>query len=236
MNAAELLVPRDSFDGALADRVAPPLKEISEWSTSDRLAKEKLMLGYYVSGHPLDRYRDEMESFASFKTLDLQNAADGREVTVGGIIGALKSMTDKKGNLMAFVTLEDFSGSVEIILFSDCYEKHREAAQIDQMVLVTGRLSTREGEAPKIIASELLPLSKLTERFNCQLVIKISMDCTDKSIDEALALLEQFDGKVPVLLAARQNGSEVYIRSRKYTMNRLKELLGESGAYLRPLK
>jgi DNA polymerase-3 subunit alpha len=242
---AETSATHDLFavDGELADRVAPALKEIAEWTTSDRLAKEKQMLGYYVSGHPLDRYRDELESFASFKTSDLHNAADGREVTVGGIIGALKSMTDKKGNLMAFATLEDFSGSVELILFSDCYEKNRKPAQVDQMVLVTGRVSTREGEAPKIIASELIPLSKLTERFNCQLVIKIDADCSDKAIDEALATLEQFEGSAPVLLAARQNGSEVYIRSNKYAvtpdaqlMNRLKELLGESGVYLRPLK
>ncbi|MDH3936991.1 MAG: DNA polymerase III subunit alpha, partial [candidate division Zixibacteria bacterium] len=242
---AENSATHDLFavDGALADRVAPPLKDLAEWSTSDRLAKEKQMLGYYVSGHPLDRYRDELDSFASFKTIDLHNAADGREVTVGGIIGVLKSMTDKKGNLMAFATLEDFSGSVELIIFSDCFEKHRESAQVDQMVLVTGRVSTREGEAPKIIASELIGLSKLTERFNCQLVIKIGVDCSDKAIDEALAMLEQNKGKAPVLLAARQNGSEVYIRSNKYTvtpdaqlMNRLKELLGESGAYLRPLK
>ncbi len=232
-----------AVDGALSDRVAPALKDIPEWSTSDRLAKEKQMLGYYVSGHPLDRYRDELDSFASFKTSELHKATDGREVTVGGIIGALKSMTDKKGNLMAFVTLEDFSGSVELILFSDCYEKYRETARIDNMVLVTGRVSTREGEAPKIIASELTGLSSLTERFSCQLVIKIDADCSDKAIDEALATLERFRGNSPVLLAARQNGSEVYIRSNKYSVNpdsqlinQLKELLGESGAYLRPLK
>jgi DNA polymerase-3 subunit alpha len=209
----------------------------------EKLAKEKGTLGFYVSGHPLDKYRDELNCFATFRAAELQSAADGREVTVGGIIAAVKSMVDKKGNLMAFVTLEDFTGSVELILFSDCYEKSREATQVDRMVLVTGRVSTREGEAPKIICSDVAPLEELTERFDCQLVIKIDVDCSDKTLDKALAILKKFEGGTPVLLAARQNGSEVYIRSRKYTvkpdfrlLDRLKELLGESGAYLRPLK
>ncbi len=232
-----------AVDGSVADRVAPPLPQTAEWSTGEKLAKEKGTLGFYVSGHPLDKYRDELNSFATFRAAELQSAADGREVTVGGIVAAVKSMVDKKGNLMAFVTIEDFTGSVELILFSDCYEKSREAIQVDQMVLVTGRVSTREGEAPKIICSDVAPLEELTERFDCQLVIKIDVDCSDKTLDKALAILKEFEGGTPVLLAARQNGSEVYIRSRKYTvkpdfrlLDRLKELLGESGAYLRPLK
>jgi hypothetical protein len=110
------------------------------------------------------------------------------------------------------------------------------------MVLITGRVSTREGEAAKVIGSEVLPLDKLTERFNCQLVIKIDADCSDNTIDRALTSLENSRGNTPVLLAARENGSEVYIKSDKYAvnldfslLNSLKELLGESGAYLRPL-
>ena len=224
------------------ERVAPRLPDIPEWSTSELLAKEKSTLGFYISGHPLDKYRSELASFATSGTAGLSGAADGREVTVGGIVALVKTTVDKKGNQMAFVTLEDFSGSVELILFSDCYEKSREHVLVDQMVLVMGRVSTREGEAPKILCSELLPLEKLTERFNCQLVIKIDESCSDKAIEEALGTLEGFRGGTPVLLAAGHNGSEVYIRSNKYAvnpdfelLNRLKELLGESGAYLRPL-
>jgi DNA polymerase-3 subunit alpha len=181
--------------------------------------------------------------FTTSGAADLAGAADGREVTVGGIIGAVKTTVDKKGNQMAFATLEDFTGSVELILFSDCYEKCREYVRVDQMALVMGRVSTREGEAPKILCSELLPLEKLAERFNCQLVIKIAENCSDKAIEETLGTLEGFRGGTPVLLAAGHNGSEVYIRSNKYAvnpdfelLNRLKELLGESSAYLRPLE
>jgi hypothetical protein len=110
------------------------------------------------------------------------------------------------------------------------------------MVLVTGRVSTREGEAAKLIGSEVMPLKQLTERFDCQLVIKLDANWSENRINEALHALENYRGKVPVLLAARANGSEVYIKSRKYAvdldfelLNKLKELLGDSGAYLRPL-
>ncbi|UCE24043.1 MAG: hypothetical protein JSU74_12210, partial [Candidatus Zixiibacteriota bacterium] len=102
--------------------------------------------------------------------------------------------------------------------------------------------ATREGEAPKIIGLELLPMEKLTERFSCQLVIKVDKQCSDKKIEKALASIEQYRGDAPVLIAAQENGSEVYIRSKKYSvrpdfalLNTLKELLGESAAFLRPL-
>ncbi len=229
-------------EGNQVKRVAPELPAVDEWSSSRKLTEEKTMLGFYISGHPLDRYRDELKSFATHTTSNLSEASDGREVTIGGIITAIKEMLDKRGNMMAFVTLEDYSGSVEMILFSDCYAKSRESVSTDRMVLVSGRVSTREGEAPKVIGAEVLPLEKLMERFNCQLVIKIDVNCSDTLVDTALASLERFRGATPVLLLIRENGNEVYIRSRKYAvnldfklLNHLKELLGESGVFVRPL-
>ncbi|MEW5995098.1 MAG: OB-fold nucleic acid binding domain-containing protein, partial [Candidatus Zixiibacteriota bacterium] len=228
--------------GAEVQRVAPGLPAVQEWSSARRLAQEKAMLGFYLSGHPLDKYRTELECFTTHTTAQLSQVGDGREVTVGGIVTTVKQMLDKRGNMMAFVALEDYSGSTELILFSDCYGKSREYAVVDRLVLVTGRVSTREGEAPKVIGNELLPLEELTERFSCQLVIKIDASCSDTLFDEVLAYLEQYKGSTPVLLAARENGSEIYIKSGRYAvqldgklLNRLKELLGESGAFVRPL-
>ncbi len=165
--------------GGEIERVSPELKDIPEWSNSEKLAQEKLMLGYYVSGHPLDKYRDELGCFTSHRIGDLSQVPDDREVTIGGIVATVKTNIDKRGNTMAFVTVEDYSGSVELIFFSDCYDKSKEDTVTEKMVLVTGRIATREGEAPKIIASDLYPMEKLTERFSCQLVIKIDRHCSD---------------------------------------------------------
>ncbi len=228
--------------GGEIERVAPEVPAVEEWSNSKKLAEEKAMLGFYISGHPLDKYRSELMSFTTHTAGRLPEASDGHEVTIGGIITAVKEMLDKKGNMMAFVTLEDYTGGVELILFSDCFRAVREFVEVDRLVLVTGRVSTREGEAAKVIAAEVLPLEKLTERFNCQLVIKVDASYSDSLIDRALASLEQFRGHSPVLLATRENGTEVYIKSRKYAvtldfklLNHLKELLGESSAFVRPL-
>jgi DNA polymerase-3 subunit alpha len=223
-------------------RVAPSLQEIEEWPNSRKLAEEKKALGYFISGHPLDQYRDELKSFTSNTIAGLEELIDGREVTVGGIITKVSTKLDKKNNTMAFATLEDYSGQLEMIIFSDAYEKYKPALEIDRMILVTGRLSTREGEAAKVIVNEAVPLENLGERFDCQLVIKINKGCSDKTIESALSSLENFSGNVPVVLATRENGSEIFIRSKKYAvkvdftlLNNLKELLGETGAYLRPL-
>ncbi|MDZ4724077.1 MAG: DNA polymerase III subunit alpha [candidate division Zixibacteria bacterium] len=231
-----------ALSGGAVERTAPEYEQIDEWPTSIRLAKEKEMLGFYISGHPLDRFKDELRLFTTCATEGLAKIPDGREVTVGGIISSVKKKLDKKGNAMAFATLEDFSGNVELILFSDCYEKGKDCIEVERMVLVTGRVSTREGEYPKIVGTEIVALEKLAERFKCQLVIKISADCSDSTLEKTLASLSEYKGTAPVLVAARENGSEVYIRAKKYSvtldfelLNRLKEILGGSSAYLRPI-
>jgi DNA polymerase III subunit alpha len=237
------IASHDLFAGSGVEvaRVAPELPAVEEWSSSEMLTREKEMLGFYVSGHPLDRYRDELAAFTTTALADLDEVIDGREVTVGGIVSKVKQMTDKKGNLMAFASLEDYSGNTELILFSDCYEKSKEYLGVDRIVLASGRVSTREEERPKILVSEVMPLEKLTERFNCQLVIKLDPTTSEDTVVKALKTLDDCRGSVPVLLAARENGSEVYIRSKRYAvrldfalLNSLKELLGDSAAYLRP--
>lgn len=229
--------------GGVIQRVAPAMPEIPEWSTSELLHREKQMLGFYISGHPLDRFRDELACFATANNASLAEVADGREVTAGGIVTEVKKMLDKKGNMMAFATIEDFTGSVGLLLFASIYETCKDFLEVDRNILVTGKVNTREGESPKIIASEVLALENLSERYSCQLVIKVATDCSDSMIDMALASLEEYPGSAPVLLAARENGSEVYIKSKKYSVRadfelvgRLKELLGDSSAYLRPLR
>lgn len=228
--------------GGEVERVAPKIPDIPEWSTAELLNRERDMLGFYVSGHPLDKFRDELSCFTTATNQSLASVADGREVTAGGIVIEVRRMLDKKGNMMAFATIQDFTGQVELLVFSKLYDNVKEHIEVDEIVLATGRVSTREGDAPKIIVNEVLPLRDLAERFNCQLVIKVEPDCPESMIDKALASLEEFRGHSPVLLAARENGSEVYIRSNKYSVradfelvNRLKEMLGDSAAYLRPL-
>jgi DNA polymerase-3 subunit alpha len=224
-------------------RVEPPFPNIPDWSISKKLSIEKETLGFYISGHPLDRYRAELAAFGSADTQSLLQVKDGREVRLGGIISAVKTMNDKRGNRMAFATVEDFVGKVELIIFSDCYEKSRTYIAEDNIIMVTGRVSTREEEAPKIIAGDIFPLESLSERYNCQLVIKLDEEISDRKLSAIQGILEKSDGKTPVIFAARRNGEEYYIRSRRLSIKpetklllKLKEMLGDTAVFLQPPK
>jgi len=235
----------DLFAGAgeTIERKEPDLPELPEWSVSKKLASEKEILGFYVSGHPLDRFRSELVAFGTVDTNSMANVKDGREVRLGGIISVIKLMNDKRGNRMAFVTLEDFKGTTEMIIFSDCYEKGKDHIYEDNIVMMQGRVSTREGEAPKVIVNDLFPLDSLSERFACQLVIKIDEDTPERKLTAIENALDKNQGKTPVIVAARRNGDQYFIRSKRFSVApnnklllKLKEILGDSSVYLQPPK
>jgi len=227
--------------GGTVARKEPDLPDLPDWSVSRRLASEKEMLGFYVSGHPLDRFRAELVAFGTVDTNSMDNVKDGREVRLGGIISTIKLMNDKRGNRMAFVTLEDFKGTTEMIVFSDCYEKGKEHVFEDNIIMMQGRVSTREGEAPKVIVNDLFPLDSLSERFDCQLVIKLDEGTPERKLAAVENALVKNQGKTPVVVAARRNGDEYFIKSKRFSVTpnnklllKLKEILGDSSVYLQP--
>jgi DNA polymerase-3 subunit alpha len=229
--------------GAEVKRVEPAYPEIADWSISKKLSGEKETLGFYVSGHPLDRYRSEMAAFGTVDTEKIAAVKDGREVRFGGIISATKMQNDKRGNRMAFATIEDFRGKVELIIFSDCYEKGKSIIVEDNIVMISGRVSTREGEAPKIIVSDIFPMESLSEKFNCQLTIRIDEETSERKMNAVQTALEKHQGKIPVVFAARRNGEEYLIKSKRFMIEpeaklllKLKELLGDPAVFLQPLR
>ena len=232
----------DMFGGGMEDttRKAPDLPAVEDWPVSQKLKSEKDILGFYVSGHPLARYRRELSQFSTVATAKIESTDDGREVRVGGIVQAIKVMLDKRGNSMAFVTIEDFAGSVELIVFSDCYEKAKDFLKLDGVVLASGRISTREGQAAKLIASNLLPLDRLSDFVNCRLVLAVDRKDYGR-FSEWWKLLEANRGDREIVVLARNNGEELQIRPKNLRVKldaamveSLKEILGESRAYLAP--
>jgi DNA polymerase-3 subunit alpha len=228
-------------EGGSIERKEPEFPDIPEWSLSRRLSNEKSMLGFYVSGHPLDQFRNELKMFGTVDSERIIEVKDGREVRMGGIISAVKVMNDKRGNRMAFMTLEDFKGTTEIIVFSDCFDKGKEYVEEDSLIMVSGRVSTKEEEAPKILATEFFPLEALSEHYDCQMVIKIDSEVPELQINDIIKILESSKGTTPVVLATRRNGDEYIIKSKRFrvTPNRalfkdLKSLLGDSAVFLQP--
>ncbi|RKY74170.1 MAG: DNA polymerase III subunit alpha [Candidatus Latescibacterota bacterium] len=207
------------------------LPDIPPWSESQMLADEKKMLGFYVSGHPLEKYQQDLQAFASHRIGELSELEDGTPVVVGGIITKLKQTTDRKGKPMAFATLEDFSGSTEALVFSDTYEKFRPLVVADQMVMAEGRLSIqdRETEKAKVVVTRLLPLAKVRSEYAKAVNIAVSgIGLEEEPLRELRILLEEYPGKCQVVIHLEGNsGGKFIIRSRSLSVSASDKLLAK---------
>jgi DNA polymerase-3 subunit alpha len=144
--------------GGTARREGPALPDLPEWDRPQLLAGEKETLGFYVTGHPLAEHRALIAKHATATTEDLPSLPDKSSVKLGGIVTAVKEISTKNGERMAFVTLEDLAGSVETVVFPDLYRSSMLHLAKDSAVLVKGQVDIGE-ETVKLLLSEVQPLS-----------------------------------------------------------------------------
>jgi DNA polymerase-3 subunit alpha len=163
----------------------PPIPEIDEWDEKQLLAFEKESLGFYITGHPLNEYNDILEKFTNTNSLILKEQNDGNDVRIGGLIRSTKIIKTKRGDMMAFVTLEDLHGSVEIIVFSTLYAKVHDLLTEDSSILVRGHLQKDENSA-KILADTLIPMDKAEETWSTSIHFNLDITRTEKELLEKL--------------------------------------------------
>jgi DNA polymerase-3 subunit alpha len=120
------------------------LPDIPEWHDKEKLALEKEALGFLITGHPLDRYSDDIKRLSNTRIADMAELPEGSEVRFCGIVTAFKEITTKKGDRMGFVTIEDLTGSVEITVFSDIYSLSSTLLKSDDPLLIVGKLEKGE--------------------------------------------------------------------------------------------
>jgi len=135
------------------------LPEIDEWPENQRLAFEKEAVGFYITSHPLARFEDEIRRYGQDDTVSILERQNGSEVSVCGVVNSIKEIQTRKGDRMAFLSLEDMKGFVEVILFPDVFKASLQYLRADGPVVVRGILDM-EDENPKIKASQVLPLSQ----------------------------------------------------------------------------
>ena len=152
----------------------PPLPSITEWDEKQRLAFEKESLGFYITGHPLSRHEDLLEKFTNTDTLSLIESEDGKTVRVGGIVLDTKTIITKKGEPMAFVTIGDLEGTVEITVFPSTYARAVDALVEDMPILVQGQVQKDEN-AVKILAETVIPLDKAEETWTAAVHLKLDV-------------------------------------------------------------
>ncbi|MCX7923947.1 MAG: DNA polymerase III subunit alpha [Clostridia bacterium] len=221
---------------------------INEYPQKTLLAMEKEMLGLYISGHPLSEFEEEINNQVTFLSSDLninvhenddeiaisefKNVSDGMSVIVGGIITEKKTKTTKSNNLMAFITLEDLHGTMEVIVFPKILEKYDKFISIEGIVLISGRISIKEEEQPKIICEEIRPLTKQKVQ---KLYLKIEKNLSKELVDSLKPLLKFFGGNVPVCLyhegdeKAKVAEREYWVKLNDILVSELKSRLGEDN-------
>lgn len=214
--------------------------EVASWPRTKMLTKEKDMLGFYVSGHPLEEYTDDLRAFTS--QVDRSTGLrDGMDVTVGGIITSVRSVVDRKGKPMAFVALEDFEGPIEAVVFSDVFEKFRAYLDVDNMVMIRGKLSANGGDMVKVRAEEFLPLASVREKYARAVHIALSAADLEKDTLHALReLVSQYEGPCRLLIHVdTPTYGHVLVRSKELTvsscndfLSKLREVVGAERVWL----
>jgi DNA polymerase III subunit alpha len=169
----------DGVDCTLS--VTPPaMIEIPEWEEKERLAKEKEALGFYISGHPLTRHANTMAKFTTTNTANLDEAADGQMVRIGGMVASSKVIRTKREELMAFVQLEDLLGSVEVIVFPSVYAGCQQLLSEDRPVLVQGKVQQDE-KGVKILADTLIATETAEKLWTARIRFNIDTERTDRA-------------------------------------------------------
>ncbi|MBA2260993.1 MAG: DNA polymerase III subunit alpha [Acidobacteria bacterium] len=210
------------FGGTAEDGGATsvPLADALPWLEVQQLAGEKEALGFYMSGHPLDRFSAELTAFGAKRVADL--TASAPDVWASGIVAGLRPLKTKKGDRMAVFMLDDVGGTVEVVVFPETFAKHGTFIEADAMLLVRGKFEKDE-ESARIVATELMPIAALKERTTKEVSIHLSVPPHGRPTFEALAeLLSRHRGDRRVFLELDVKGQDKPLRVRSEVAQRVK--------------
>lgn len=214
-NAAMVREDRQSGQISLFGQ-SEPVHEVAYKPLPDASAREKIdwerqLLGFYVSGHPLDRFKNEMKQCVPLSELEGEGRVtlDGKLITVGGIINHVKGMVTKKGAPMGYITLEDFTGEIEVVVFPSAWEKYRELLRNDAAILLSGRVQANE-RTVHILAERIALLDDVRQRKEDQIAQRGHIRALHLYLDEwhesaevsrqLAVILKRHHGQIPVFL------------------------------------
>lgn len=185
------------------------MPELGEFDVETKLAFEKEMLGVYLSGHPLESYQDMLKSVCNASSLDfaydeeegMVNVAPGKDYILGGIASVVNIKLTRNNQRMAFITLEDLVGSVEVIVFPRDFEKYRELIEEGRKYIISGKASLEENDAAKLIAGKIIPFEEVPREVWLQFENKAELE---KVEDELNKVFEGNKGNARVMLYCRE--------------------------------
>ena len=181
-----------------------PLPNVGEYEKEELLAMEKEVLGIYISGHPMQEYETKWRKNISATTADFQideetnqaKVKDGAREVIGGMITGITIKHTKNGKTMAFLTIEDLLGNVEVVVFPRDYEKNKAYLTADRKVFVTGRVSEEDGNASKLICESIVPFDEMYRELWIQFPSKAEFLAEETKLYEHLRTLKGNDSVI----------------------------------------
>ena len=227
----------DFVDDDLKEAFEIQLPKVKEYEKEERLAMEKEVLGIYVSGHPLEEYQELLQKnitnttlqFALQEDINRPLVLDGEKVVVGGMLTGLTTKMTRNNQMMAFFTIEDMFGSVEVLVFPRDYEKNRSFLLEDQKVFVVGKVSVEEERPAKIILQKIIPFQNIPKQVWIQFS---SIADYEKEAEEMKKIISEYKGEEEVIIYCREErarkscGKYLTISSSNGGLEKLKEKYG----------
>ena len=191
--------------------MAPPppleLPDAPDWTEAERLAAEKEVLGFYVTGHPLEKYMHRLAAITRHDSASLEEMEHESPVTLAGILPGLRVRPSKKGDLWASGVFEDNRGSVELLVFPQSYQQLQGVLKPDTALLIKGRVRHEENQRTKVVVSEARPLEAAVNGPKPRLRIRVDLDLAGEGLAaELLDVLSAHPGSNPLILELTRAG------------------------------
>jgi DNA polymerase-3 subunit alpha len=213
----------------MSSGVEDSLPEVEPWPEHQRLGFERESLGFYITGHPLEKFRKELELYVTVDLGHLSELSEGQEVKVAGMKQTMREISTKRGDRMAFLTLEDLAGSAEVIVFSDPFAEAGPILGSEGPFIVQGTVDAN-GDKPKIKAVKVELLEDYRQRVTSMIQINLtSIGLTAEDLGKLKEVLGRHHGecRVRLRLTIPTKAEAVIDFSDQFKVNSSEEMLNE---------
>ena len=217
------------------------IPDIIEWDRDELLASEKELLGFYVSGHPLDTYKELLEQYCIHNSETVKDLESRKVTRLGGLISAVQRGVSKRSNKpYVIATIEDFSGSFQVLCMNENYDKYQELLELYKTVLVIGEANNNE-DMPKIFPQEVITLDEAPVKYTKQVHFRLNSTKLVPEIVESIhELAMNHPGRCPLYLCFKQEGGRLvfvesgeqhFVKPSLQLRDQINELLDGAGSY-----
>jgi DNA polymerase-3 subunit alpha len=207
----------------------PSLPPVADWTRLEKLSREKEVLNFYVSGHPLEEFTLEVDAFAQVKLGEIDEATRfDAPIRACGIITAIRTKLDKRENQIAFAVIEDFTGKAECIFWSEAYKRFAPMVQVGEMVCVNGKAELNGSDGIKIIVDDIVPMAQARSRFATGIAVNVDLDAVGAGeAERTAALFKQHQGELQCIFRVYDASRRLAGRwvSRRFTVAPTRELV-----------